>query len=150
MNKNLTWKPLLIILLVVIAAWNVYPPQDKLKPGLDIGGGTSLIYDIDTTDLTRDEQRGLAQRMIPILLKRVDPTNVANIMMRPQGDKRIEIQLPSSSEETKKKRKAYETARDALESQNVNLLTVKRALSLAGEERENAFEKFASGDEKRK
>ena len=149
MNKNLTWKPLLIILLVVIAAWNVYPPQDKLKGGLDISGGTSLIYDIDTTDLTRDEQRGLAQRMIPILLKRVDPTNVANIMMIPHGDTRIEIKLPSSTEETKKKRETFETARDALELQNINLLTVKRALSLDSEERQNAFAEFAAGDEKR-
>ncbi len=76
MNNKLSWKWLLIVVLVAIAGWNVYPPQDKLKPGIDIGGGTSLIYDIDTSGLDRTEQKGLAQRMIPILLKRVDPTNV--------------------------------------------------------------------------
>lgn len=60
MNRNLIWKLLLIIVLVVVAAWNVYPPQEKLPKGIDIGGGTSLIYDIDTTGLSRAEQRGLA------------------------------------------------------------------------------------------
>ena len=97
MSKNLFWKALLIIILVGLAAWNVYPPKEKLKLGLDLAGGTSLIYEIDTQGLTREERKGLAQRMIPILLRRIDPTNVANIVMRPQGDSRIEIQLPVSN-----------------------------------------------------
>ncbi len=150
MNRNLIWKPLLIVLLVLIAAWNLYPPQDKLKKGIDIGGGTSLIYDIDTTGLSRAEQQGLAQRMIPILLKRIDPTNVANIVIRPQGDTRIEIQLPMATPDTQKRRKAYEDALNGLEAMNVNLLRVKRALSLEGQERQAAFDEFAAGDEDRK
>ena len=105
MNKNPIWKAVLIIFLVALAAWNVYPPKDKLKPGLDLAGGTSLVYDIDTTDMNPDERKGIAQRMIPFLLKRIDPTNVANIVMRPQGDTRIEIQLPLASADTLKKRK---------------------------------------------
>ena len=104
MNKNQTWKWLLIALLVAIALLNVYPPQDRLKGGLDLVGGTSIIYDIDTTDLSREESKGIAQRMIPILLDRVDPTNVANIVMRPQGDTRIEIQMPMARGDTKEKR----------------------------------------------
>lgn len=64
--------------------------------------------------------------MIPILLKRIDPTNVANILIRPQGDTRLEIQLPMATEDTKKKRKAYEDALAALDEMNVNLLRVKR------------------------
>lgn len=99
MGKNITWKAMLIVVLAGIAAWNVYPPKDKLKLGLDLAGGTSLIYEIDTQGLDRLERKGLAQRMIPILLRRIDPTNVANIVMRPQGDTRIEIQLPVSSAE---------------------------------------------------
>ena len=150
MNRNLIWKPLLIVLLVVIAAWNVYPPKDKLKKGLDIGGGTSLIYDIDTTGLTRAEQRGLSQRMIPILLRRVDPTKVANIVMRPQGDTRIEIQLPMASADTKKKRQAYEDALKAVEATNVNLLRVKQVLSLEGDSRQAAFAGLAADNPDRK
>jgi len=143
MDRNLIWKLLLIILLVIIAAWNVYPPHLKLKPGIDIGGGWSLIYDIDTSGLDRKERKGLAQRMIPILLKRVDPTNVANIVMRPQGDARIEIMQPAAREDTRQKRRAYDAALAALEKMNVNLLTVKRALTLDPEKRKEAFAAFA-------
>ena len=149
MNNKLSWKWLLIVLLVAIAGWNVYPPQDKLKPGIDIGGGTSLIYDIDASDLPKEERRGLAERMIPILLKRVDPTSVANILMRPQGDTRIEIQLPMASQDTIDKRDAYTKALDALGQKNINLLTVKHSLSLDSAERDKALEKYAAEDETR-
>ena len=128
MDKNLIWKIGLIVFLVVLAVLLLYPPQDNLKLGLDLAGGTSLIYDIDTLDLNANERKGLSQRMIPILLKRIDPTNVANIVMRPLGDTRIEIQLPIASADTKNKRKAYENALEVLEKENVNLLILKRAL----------------------
>jgi len=48
MSKNLTPKIVLILVLVVLAAWTLYPPNKTLKPGIDLAGGTSLIYEIDT------------------------------------------------------------------------------------------------------
>ena len=145
MNRNLIWKVLLIALLVVMAAWNLYPPHLKLKPGIDIGGGWSLIYEIDTSDLTRAEQKGLAQRMIPFLLKRVDPTNVANIVMTSQGDTRIEIKQPAAREDTKQKRRDYDDALKALEGMNVNIRKVMRDLKeLDPEKRRAAFAEYAS------
>jgi len=150
MRKNLHWKALLIIVLAGLAALNVYPPKDNLKLGLDLAGGTSLIYEIDTQGLDRAERKGLAQRMIPILLRRIDPTNVANIVMRPQGDTRIEIQLPVSSAQTRKKRQAYEKALEELEKGNVNLLIIRRALLAGDAEREEAFSRFAGDSEERR
>ncbi|MHC5060589.1 MAG: protein translocase subunit SecD [Planctomycetota bacterium] len=149
MSKNLNWKALLIVVLIGLAALNVYPPKDKLKMGLDLAGGTSLVYEIDTQGLDSEERKGLAQRMIPILLRRIDPTNVANIVMRPQGDTRIEIQLPVSSAETRRKREAYETALGALEKENINLLTVKRALLADEAARQETFSEFAGDSAER-
>lgn len=150
MNKNLLWKALLIVVLVIFAALWVYPPKDKLRLGLDLAGGTSLIYDIDVSDLDPKDAKGIAQRMIPILLRRIDPTNVANIVMRPLGDKRIEIQLPLASVETQKKRVAYENALRKLDESNVNLLTVKRALFADPAKRDVIFADFAGDSEIRK
>lgn len=149
MDKNLIWKSVLIFVVVALAAWNLYPPQEKLKPGIDLAGGTSLIYEIDTTDLAPGEQRNLAQNMIPILLKRIDPTHVANVVMRPQGDTRIEIQLPAASLDTQKKRAAYEAALTALEEENINLLKIRQALALPSEQRQQAFEQYAKGNDVR-
>ncbi len=146
MNKNLIWKLLFVIALALLALWVVYPPQEKLKLGLDLAGGTSLVYEIDTTGLSPEERKGLAESMIPILLKRIDPTHMANIVMRPQEDTRIEIQLPVSSPETRKKRQAYEEALAALERENTNLLQIKKTLSLDPEVRKTELERFAGDD----
>ena len=157
MNKNLSWKLGLVVILVVFAVLQLKPTRDSetgkwllnLKPGLDLAGGTSLIYDIDTQDLNNKERKGLAQRMIPTLLKRIDPTNVANVVMRPLGDTRIEIQLPIASKDTKAKRQAFEDALEGLERENTNLLVIKKALSKDANTRKEIFEKFANGSEQK-
>ncbi|MCE5184984.1 MAG: protein translocase subunit SecD [Planctomycetaceae bacterium] len=150
MDKNLTWKIVLILLVVVGCSIYVWPPQEKLKQGLDLAGGTSLIYEIDATDLSPREQKDLAQNMIPILLKRIDPTHVANLVMRPQGDTRIEIQLPVASADTRKKRDALQESIDALEQENINLLKIRQALALPADQRQAEFEKFAGSNEQRR
>ena len=48
MNKNNFLKLLIIAAMVVIAAFTIWPVENKLKGGLDIIGGVSFIYDIDT------------------------------------------------------------------------------------------------------
>jgi SecD/SecF fusion protein len=150
MYRDLWWKVILVAFLIAISAIYVYPPSEKLKLGLDLAGGTSLIYEIDSSDLEPAERRGLAERMIPILLKRIDPTHVANIVMRPQGDTRIEIQLPVASLEARNKRKAYDEAITKLELENVNLLQVKRALSLGAAERQTILSDFSKDSAERK
>ena len=150
MNKNLYGKLALVICIVVVAGLTVYPPQGKLKPGIDLAGGTSLIYQIDTAGLEKTEIKGLAQKMLPILRKRIDPTNVANIVMRPLGDTRIEIQLPIASAKTIGKRKAYEKALEDLDSMNINMINVKRVLAQGGQERTDKFAEIAGDSETRK
>lgn len=150
MDKNLIWKSLLIVIIVGMVGINVYPPQEKLKPGIDLAGGTSLIYEIDTTGLKPQERRGLAQNMIPILLKRIDPTHVANIIMRPQGDSRIEIQLPVASLDTRNKRQTYENTLTSLQAENINLLKIRQALTLPADQQTAMFDTFSGSNQERR
>jgi len=71
MGKNLMPKIIVITVLVVVAGLTLYPPSKKLKPGPDLGGGTSLIYQIDTQGLEEIEKRDLSQRMITVLRRRI-------------------------------------------------------------------------------
>ena len=73
MYKNLTLKTVVIVVLVALAGWTLYPPSETLKPGIDLAGGTSLIYEIDTHGLKESEKRDLAQKMITVLRRRIDP-----------------------------------------------------------------------------
>ncbi|MFA6185630.1 MAG: protein translocase subunit SecD [Phycisphaerae bacterium] len=132
-----------VFILVVFIAFQLYPPSETLKPGIDLAGGTSLIYEIDTTGLTPQEADGLSQKFIPILMKRIDPGNVQNIIMRPQGDTRIEIQVPLSSADTYKKRQTYDKAVEAITKDNINPAIIRRALTKPAEERAALFAQMA-------
>jgi len=38
MNKNLRWKLIAILAVIVICAWAIYPPSQKIRLGLDLKG----------------------------------------------------------------------------------------------------------------
>jgi len=145
MNKNLGWKTILILVLVIVAAWTLYPPQKRLKPGIDLAGGTSLIYEIDTQGLEPGEKKGLSERMITILRRRIDPANIQNLVWRPQGNTRFEIQMPLASAEARLKRQDFEHALTDLLAENINPAVIMRSLTKPPEQRTEDFNDFAKG-----
>jgi len=146
MSRNLVPKFILILVLVVLAVLALYPPSGKLKPGIDLAGGTSLIYAINTEGLTAAEETGLAQKMIQVLRRRIDPANIQNLVWRPLGNTRFEIQMPLASKETQDKRDAYLAAMDSLLAKNINPATIMRALKLPPEQRKTELTSFAQND----
>ena len=146
MGKNLLPKIILIVVLVTAAGWTLYPPSKTLKPGIDLAGGTSLIYEIDAEGLKDEETKDLAQKMITVLRRRIDPANIQNLVWRPQGNTRFEIQMPLASAETRTKRQQSEQARTELLEKNVHPATIIRSLEKPSEERAKDFQQFAQKD----
>lgn len=60
----------------------------------DMTGGTSIIYEIDTTGISEEQKKNLSQKMIMVLQKRVNPHGNRPIIWRPISDTRFEIQIP--------------------------------------------------------
>jgi SecD/SecF fusion protein len=149
MSRNLTPKIILILVLVVAAVVALYPPGQTLKPGIDLAGGTSLIYAINTEGLSGAEQKDMAQRMITVLRRRIDPANIQNLVWRPLGNTRFEIQMPLASKETQAKRDAYLTALNDLLEENINPAVILRALQMPPEKRTQEIAEFAQGDPNR-
>jgi len=149
MYKSLGPKLIFVAVLVALAAWTLYPPGKTLKPGIDLAGGTSLIYEIDTQGLQEGEKQDLAQRMIRVLRRRIDPANIQNLIWRPQGNTRFEIQMPLASAETRIQRQEYEKALRSLLAENVSPVRILRCLDVPAEQRAEDFEKFAHGSEER-
>jgi len=147
MNKNLVWKFVLIIVLVAFCLLEMVPPSEKLKPGIDLAGGTSLLYQIDTSGLTPHEKRDIAEQMIRILQQRIDPGSQKNLIWRPHGSDRIEIQMPLADQETRRLRNEYYQKRSALEASNLDWRLIEQSLYLTGEDRDKRFAQLA-GDSK--
>ncbi len=44
--KNLQWKIILVVALAAIAAYGIYPPEKRIKLGLDLKGGIHLVGEV--------------------------------------------------------------------------------------------------------
>jgi hypothetical protein len=80
---------------VAFVLWGIYeitPVNKQLKGGIDLVGGHSLLYEIDTTGL--EDTKDLSTRVMNRLKQRVDPNGVRNLVWRPVGNTRLEIQMP--------------------------------------------------------
>ena len=63
MTKNLRWKVLSIIGVVVVAVFAVYPPEDEIRLGLDLRGGVHLVLRVQTDDALRVETETSAEQL---------------------------------------------------------------------------------------
>ncbi len=133
-SRLMMW--LMVLVLIVGAVLAIIPPQDKLKGGIDLAGGFSLLYEIDTTGLEGSEIRaggGLASRVKEILQKRVDPNAQLNLIWRPIGNTRLEIQMPRPPRHARERRENYEEVLGEIRAKNVGRLEIELALSAAAE-----------------
>ncbi len=160
-DKNFWLKILLIAVLLALAVSQLYPPSQlfsggfsltkghRLKGGIDLVGGHSLLYEIDDTDIVGERRRDLAERVMQILKERVDPKGQRNLVWRPMGSNRLEIQIPKPPEEVVQARKAYKEVRARLAATELTKNQIRVALARKGEARQTALASLVRGDASR-
>ena len=143
------WKPIVVLLVLAASALFLYPPSQKLKPGLDLAGGTTLVYDVRIPE----DQQGRAGQMIDdiiaILRDRVDPTGTRNLVWRRQAGNRIEIQMALATAETGDRRQAYDRALKDLFEANISEADLDAALKLPKEARTERLAELAADNTQR-
>ena len=55
MPKSMSWKIPLIVVVVGLAAFYLYPPQDRINLGLDLRGGSHIIMQVETQSAVKYE-----------------------------------------------------------------------------------------------
>ena len=144
-ERDLWWKIVLVGFVAALAFATVYPPKDKLKYGIDLAGGYSLLYEIDDTGLEGTEKADLSERVMRVLRERVDPRGVFNLVWRPVGYNRLEIQMPRPSDEIVKARHDYEKYQEEIQATTLRRTDVLRALSKPAAERPAALDAMVMG-----
>src|ERR1700681_4493336 len=103
--------PCILAAFMVVRAYLKYEEgTGGFKLGVDLVGGTILIYEVDQErerqrrDLDKDGGKSAAftgaktsQALAEAIKRRIDPSDVQDIQVRPAGDNRIEIILPTGS-----------------------------------------------------
>src|SRR4051794_9068332 len=146
MKNNLLTRFLVIIGVAIIACWITYsswPPN----LGIDLAGGTSLVYELDLSKLPKGMGEGnmqLAERVVDVLKKRVDPLGQKNIIWRvlEQG-KRIQIQMPYAPKVVREAKTHEDEMFNKLQAAAWKQSEVTGAVAKKGEDREKALDKFA-------
>lgn len=108
MRKGLYFKFLLIILLAVLAVFVALPdtkinlkplkiPFEKqydLKLGLDLQGGTHLVYEGDLKDIPQEARGEAMNSARDVIERRVNAFGVAEPMVQISGSNRVIVELP--------------------------------------------------------
>ncbi|HEX3358097.1 MAG TPA: protein translocase subunit SecD [Tepidisphaeraceae bacterium] len=167
MPTTYTSRVTLILVVLLAALWMIFPSplkllnpnipfseKNALKPGIDMVGGTSLLYEIKEPDGGYHGQAGhtLAEDVMDSLKKRVDPDGVRNLIWRPQGHNRLEIQMPltGKNNNAREKREAFDAAQQKLNATNVRLAQVTDAVeNLTGDARRDRINQLAMGSKRR-
>jgi SecD/SecF fusion protein len=108
MRQSFTWKIALCAGLVLFAAavcgvatWQYIFRGSGFKLGVDLVGGTTLVYEVDQDKFSdarakqEFEQRSQNQQLATSLKHRIDPTDLYNVTIRQAGTWRVEIILPT-------------------------------------------------------
>jgi SecD/SecF fusion protein len=166
METKQTGRVIFILTVLLAALFSICPQPQRLfenrpwserlhlKPGIDMVGGTSLLYQIKQPEGGYKSATGntLAEDVMESLKKRVDPNGLRNLIWRPQGADRLEIQIPASakSDEAIKARADFAQAERALERTNVHGNEVLNAVEqLTGDAQKKRLAELTGGDPSR-
>ena len=87
MYKNLRWKVITVLAVVVLAVVAFYPPQSKIKLGLDLQGGVHLVLRVNTEDAleleteTTSEQLSVSLKDAGITVGSLRPTSLTTFQV---------------------------------------------------------------------
>ena len=90
-------KIVLVVALMALAALAIW--KKGIQRGLDLRGGSELLYRIRQDSVPEDERAGITERTVDVIRKRVDPTGQLEADIRARGKYRFYIQLPGMGPE---------------------------------------------------
>ncbi len=103
MRRKSIYLLIFIIVLFGFSLWSVVPLErevlgrEGLRLGLDLAGGSYLVYQADVSDIPPDERRGVVEGVRDVVTRRIDALGVTEPIVQVQhqeGEYNISIQLP--------------------------------------------------------
>ncbi|MGC9336615.1 MAG: protein translocase subunit SecD [Candidatus Cloacimonadia bacterium] len=114
----------------------------QLKLGLDLQGGTHLVFEVETEGLTDDQIDSATRGALEVIRNRIDEFGVAEPIIQRIGENRILVQLPGMRDPERAKELIGKTAilEFKLVAKNED---IQHAVATLDEYLKNNYEKFA-------
>jgi len=136
----------LVVIVCLICAAALWPPEKKLHLGKDLAGGVSLTYAVQ---LSPGDPPQMVDQVIDVLSKRVNPSGLFEISFTKQGRDRIEVSMPLPSQRVQNLRQTLDTAIEAMGAFELDSSAVERALRAPEGEREAALDALMTSPPRR-
>jgi len=94
MERKLNIKIAVILGIIGICAYFVFPLDKRINLGLDLKGGMHLLLKVDTSHLSGEAKADAAKRAIEVIRNRIDQFGVREPSIQEQGVDEIVVQLP--------------------------------------------------------
>ncbi len=102
LGENTLLKAGIIILvfgLVIYFLYPFYPVDNVINLGLDLKGGTRIVLEAEgVEDMSTEEKNRTIERIVTILNNRVNQYGLTEPTIRPLGEKRVEVELPGTTD----------------------------------------------------
>jgi len=148
--KQVIWRAIIAVVVLLIAGLAMYPPETKLKLGKDLAGGTTLIYGIQPDEKTGQlPPTDVIQQIVDVIKDRVDPSGVKEVSVTALGAGQIEISIPQPSERVLALRQDFETKLKSIGTDELEAGAVEAAIVLPEPERAARLADLAKGSEDR-
>ena len=94
MTKNLQWRIMVALGVVIFALLGMLPLKEKINLGLDLQGGMHLVLKVDTDKVPEDAREDAPNRALEVIRNRIDQFGVREPLIQRQGKNSIVVQLP--------------------------------------------------------
>ncbi|MCK9266633.1 protein translocase subunit SecD [bacterium] len=94
MTKQYYSKFLIILAVAVVCIYQIYPPQKKIKRGLDLQGGVHVVLQVENVDAKDKSLSDMTDRALEIIRNRIDALGVTEPVIQKEGFDRIIVDLP--------------------------------------------------------
>ncbi|GIX03211.1 MAG: hypothetical protein KatS3mg113_0217 [Planctomycetaceae bacterium] len=94
------------------------PWYSTLHLGIDLAGGTNLIYAVDVEQVARDGKtldKGTMDKLVGAISRRINPSGAEEVTVRRVGEDRVEVIIPGADREVVEQKKRLITRLGSLE-----------------------------------
>ena len=89
----------LTILLLAFCIESITPPDEKIRLGLDLQGGSSFLIRLVKEDPDAEITPTMQDKAVEVIRARIDQYGVSEPVITPQGEERILVQIPGLDSE---------------------------------------------------
>ena len=98
MQKNLLYRVYLIVGIIAVCIFLIFPLEKRINLGLDLQGGMYLILRVDTAQIEEKARPDAVERALEVVRNRIDEFGVKEPMVQIQGIDQIVVQLPGMTD----------------------------------------------------